>query len=96
MSEGIITTRTVRVTADQRTVEIVANLDAGEIEPGMFVHIPLSGTLDVTVPIASISSLPDGALRLILDCGEDDDFANLVVGLNFEQETLHVLETGES
>lgn len=95
MPEGIITARIVRATADGGVVEVVATLDAGEVKPAMFVHIPLNGTLDVTVPIASVSPLPDGTLRLTLDCGEEDSIAEIVLALNFEGESLRVLDTGE-
>ena len=96
MPEGIITTRTVRATGDNRAVEVIASLDAGEVVAGMFVHIPLNGMLDFTVPVASVSPAPDGCIRLILDCGDEKDGADLVVMFNFEGETLRVLETGQA
>jgi MYXO-CTERM domain-containing protein len=64
MPEGIITTRTVRATPDKRAVEVIASLDAGEVVPGMFVHIPLNGMLDFTVPVVSVSPAPDGGFSI--------------------------------
>jgi hypothetical protein len=95
MREGIITTRTIRATADNRAVEVIASLDAGEVVPGMFVHIPLN-MLDFTIPVASVAPAPDGCIRLVLDCGDEEDGADLVMMFNFEDETLWVLETGEA
>ena len=92
MPEGIITTRDVRPTADGRDLEVVATLDAGEVVPGMFVHIPLNGMLNLTVPVAEVTRECDNQLRLVLDCGGD---ADLIAAFNFESETLWVLATGE-
>ena len=95
MPEAIITTRTVRETPDGRAVEVVAKLDAGEIEPGMFVHVPLNGMLNFSIRIEEVTPDADGSIRLLLDCGDDSESAKLVRAFNFEDETLQVLETGE-
>jgi hypothetical protein len=95
MLEGIITTHDVRRTSDGRALEVVATLDAGEVLPGMFVHIPLNGMLDFTVRIQEVMPEAGGYLRLVLDCGDDPEGARLVMAFNFEDETLQVLETGE-
>jgi hypothetical protein len=91
--EGIITTREVRRTADGRALEVLATLDAGEVVPGMFVHIPLNGMLDLTVPVAAVTHENDTQLRLVLDCGDEAGGAELVAACNFE--ALWVLATGE-
>lgn len=94
MPEGIISTEQVRATQDMRAVEVIATLDAGEIVPGMFLHIPLNSQLAVTVRIAEIAPQEGKRIRLVLDCDNDPDDADMVVALNFEDETLWVLETG--
>jgi hypothetical protein len=95
MPEGIITTRDVRPTTDGRALEVVATLDAGEVVPGMFVHIPLNGMLNLTVPVAEVTHESNGQLRLVLDCGGEAGDAELIAAFNFESETLWVLATGE-
>jgi hypothetical protein len=95
MPEGIITTRSVRQSLNGRAVEVVAKLDAGEVVPGMFIHIPMNGMLNFTVRIEEVTPEADGCLRLVLDCGNDPEDAKLVMAFNFEDETLQVLETGE-
>jgi hypothetical protein len=95
MPEGIITTRDVRPTKDGRGLEVVATLDAGEVVPGMFVHIPLNGMLNLTVPVAAVTHESDNHLRLVLDCGGEAGDAGLIAAFNFDSETLWVLETGE-
>lgn len=96
MLEGLITTQTVRATADNCTVEVIASLDAGEVRPGMYLHIPLNRMLDFTVRVASISPTSDGYIKLLLDCGDESDGADLILMFNFEDETLLVLESGEA
>ena len=95
MPEGIITTRSVRQTPDGRAVEVVAKLDAGEVVPGMFVHVPLNGMLNFTIRVGEITPEADGCIRLLLDCGNDSESAKLVMAFHFEDETLEVLATGE-
>lgn len=95
MPEGIISTCDVRLTPDGRSVEVIATLDAGEVVPGMFVHIPLNGMLDLTVRVSAVASEPENRIRLVLDCGEEAEGAELVKAFNFKDETLWVLETGE-
>jgi hypothetical protein len=95
MPEGIISTHDARLTPDGRSVEVIATTDAGEVIPGMFVHIPLSAMLDLTVRVSAISSEPENRIRLVLDCGEETEGAELVKAFFFERETLWVLETGE-
>ena len=95
MPEAIITTQTVRPTPDGRALEVVATLDAGEVTPGMFVHIPLNGMLDLTVQVSSVTRESGSQIQLVLDCGDETDGADFIAALNFEAETLWVLETGE-
>jgi hypothetical protein len=95
MPEGIITTHDVRPIADGRALEVIATLDAGEVVPGMLVHIPLNGMLDRTVKLLSVTREGNSRLRLVLDCGDEPGGAELVAAFNFETETLWVLETGE-
>ncbi len=95
MPEGIITTHEVRPTSDGRALEVVATLDAGKVVPGMFVHIPLNGMLDLTVRVSAVAPESEGRLRLVLDCGDEAGGAELVEAFNFESETLWVLESGE-
>ena len=95
MPEGIITTHAVRPTPDGLALEVVATLDAGEVVPGMFVHIPLNGMLDLTVRVSAVTRERDSRLRLVLDCGDEPGGAELVGAFNFEAETLWVLDTGE-
>lgn len=95
MSEAIITTHKVRASPEKRAVEVFASLDAGEVIPGMFIHIPLNGMLDFTVRVREVSQLDGNRVRLVLDCGEDGDDAELVMAFNFGNETLLVQETEE-
>jgi hypothetical protein len=95
MPEGIITTHDVRPTSDGLGLEVIATLDAGEIVPGMFVHIPLNGMLDLTVKVSAVTRESENRLRLVLDCGDEPGGAELLAAFNFEAETLWVLETGE-
>jgi hypothetical protein len=92
MREAIISTKRVRATPDGSAAEVIAALDAGEIVPGMFLHIPLNGLLAVTFRISEIVSLGDKQIRLTLDCDNDPE---VVLLLNFEEETLWALESGE-
>ena len=94
MPEAIITTRTVRPTSDGRAVAVIAKLDAGELEPGMYIHIPLNSMLSFTVRITDVMQAKNGGVRLLLDCGDDPKSVPLVVAFNFEDETLEVLSTG--
>jgi hypothetical protein len=95
MPEGIITTHEVQFTTDGRALDVIATLDAGEIVPGMFVHIPLNGMLDLTVKVSAVTHESENRLRLGLDCGDEPSAAELVAAFNFEAETLWVLKTGE-
>jgi hypothetical protein len=95
MPEGIITTHEVRPTEDRCAVEVIATLDAGEVVPGMFVHIPLNGMLDLTVEVSAVTHDKERRVRLVLDCGDEPDGAELIVAFNFEGETLWVSETGD-
>jgi hypothetical protein len=94
MPEGIISTNEVRFTSDGRALEVSATLDAGEVVPGMFVHVPLNGLLDLTVRVSSVAPEQPNRIRLILDCDDDGETAKLVKAFNFENETLWVLDTG--
>jgi hypothetical protein len=84
----------VRPSSDGPALEVVATLDAGEVVPGMFVHIPLNGMLDLTVRVSSVAPEAGNRLRLVLDCGDAPGGAEFVEALNFGSETLWVLETG--
>jgi hypothetical protein len=95
MPEAIISTDWVRTTPDGNAVEVSATLDAGQIIPGMFLHIPLNRSLDFTVRIREIVPQGERQIRLILDCNNDPETADMVLAFNFEEETLWVLESGE-
>jgi hypothetical protein len=95
MCEAIITAQVVSMSPDGKSVELVASLDAGKLEPGMFVHIPINSTLDLTVAIQEIEPLSPPNIHVILDCGNDEDGAALVLAFNFANETLWVDEVGE-
>lgn len=95
MREGIITMCDVRHTADGRALEVAAKLDAGEVVPGMFVHILLNGLLDLTVPVASVAHGNGTRILLILDCGNEAAGAVLVAAFNFRAETLWVSDIRE-
>lgn len=95
MPEGIITTHNVRPTVDGPALEVVAALDAGEVVPGMYVHIPLNGMLDLTVPVVAVAHEGKTQLRIVLDCGDEAGGAELVAAFNFAAETLWVSGTGE-
>jgi hypothetical protein len=94
MPEAIISTEQVRETQDGNA-EVIATIDAGEIIPGMFLHIPLNGQFNLTVRITEIVPQEGTRVRLVLDCGHDFEGASLVMAFHFEEETLWVLETGE-
>jgi hypothetical protein len=95
MPEGIISAHDVQLTPDGRSVEVIATLDAGEVVPGMFVHIPLNGMLDFTVKVSAVASEAENRIRIVLDCGQETEGAEVVKAFNFKDETLWVLETGE-
>jgi len=95
MPEGIITTHAVRPISGGGDLEVIATLDAGEVVPGMFVHIPLNGMLDLTVKVSSVTHESGSRIRLVLDCGGEPGGAGFVAAFDFEAETLWVLETGE-
>lgn len=95
MPEAIISTHDVRLTSDGCAVEVIATLDAGEVVPGMFIHIPLNGMLDFTVQVAGVMHEQENRIRLIVDCGQDPQDAQIIMAFNFADETLWVLETGE-
>ena len=57
MADGTIIAKTVRAMPDGSAVEVMATLDAGEVHPGMFVHIPLNGSLDFTARIIAVSPI---------------------------------------
>ena len=95
MPEAIISTEWVKTTLDGNAVEVIATLDAGEIIPGMFLHIPLNGMLNFTVRIREIVPQGGHRIQLILDCNNDPETAGIVLAFNFEEETLWVLESGE-
>jgi hypothetical protein len=95
MPEGIITTHDLRSTSDGLALEAVATLDAGEVVPGMFVHIRLNSMLDLTVRVSAVAREGVSRIRLVLDCGDEPGRAELLAAFNFESETLWVLETGE-
>jgi hypothetical protein len=96
MREAIITTRAVSMSPDGKSVEFVATLDAGELAPGMFVHIPMNSMLDFTVAIREVLPLSPPNIHVILDCDNDEDGAALVLAFNFDNETLWVDEVGGS
>jgi hypothetical protein len=95
MKEAIITTQTVAMSSDGKSVEFVATLDAGELAPGMFLHIPMSFILDFTVAIKKVAPLSPPNFHVALDCDDDEDGAAFVVAFNFDNETLWVDEVGE-
>jgi hypothetical protein len=95
MRELIITTQTVAMSPDRKSVEFVATLDAGELAPGMFVHIPMNPMLDITVAIKKVVPLSPPNFHVVLDCDDDEDGAALVMAFNFDNETLWVDEVGE-
>ena len=61
----------------------------------MFLHIPLSGTFNVTALIAHVTPTADGEILLLLDCDNDPDAAAMVLDFNFADETLDVKEEDE-
>ena len=95
MREAIITTQTVSLSPDGKSVEFDATLDAGEIASGMFVHIPLNSMLDLTGMIKEVVLISPSKIHVILDCDNDEDTATLVLAFNFDNETLWVDERGE-
>jgi len=95
MREAIITTHAVSKSPGGKSVEFVATLDAGELAPGMFIHIPINWSLDFTVPIKEVVPLSPPDVHVILDCGDDEDDVDLVLAFNFDDETLWVNESGE-
>jgi hypothetical protein len=96
MREAIVTTQAVSMSPDGKSVEFVATLDAGELAPGMFVHVPMNTMLDFTVTIKEVVSLSPPHIHVILDCDNDENEAALVLAFNFDNETLWVDEVGES
>jgi hypothetical protein len=80
---------------DRTSVEFVSTLDAGELAPGMFLHIPMNSMLDFTVAINKVVPLSPPNFHVVLDCDDDEDGAALVMAFNFNNETLGVDEVGE-
>jgi hypothetical protein len=95
MREAIISTLAVRQASEGRSIEVIAMLDAGEVVPGMFLHLPLNSMLDLTLIVAAVTHDIEGRTHICLDCDNESEAA-FVVAFNFENETLWVTESGEA
>jgi hypothetical protein len=80
--------RTTKVFAkdDDRSVIVEGKLESGQIQAGMELKIPLSGTFSMSVPVCDV--LSDGAV-LVLDC-EDHEGVEFVLAMNFSDELLEI------
>ena len=90
MTKAIITTHQVFSTKDGQDIEAIITLDEGEITSGMFLHIPLNGMIDATIPIREVISGEENRVRMILDCDKDAEMAEIFMAFDFENETLLV------
>jgi hypothetical protein len=70
----------------------------GMVEPGMFVNIPLTPDLALTVRVLSTSPVQNDfgleLLGVVLDCGGDADRRQLLECLNIGDETWEVTVFG--
>ncbi len=89
MGQAVITTERVRKGSDRATLEVTARLVDGSIAAGMLVNIVFNSEFSLAVPIQQVEELGKGRVRLVLDC-EEEDGADLVEMLNFEDETIAV------
>jgi hypothetical protein len=94
MPEATVTTQRVYLSPNRKAVEVVGTLDNGDIVPGMYLHVPINGLLDFTVPVKQITPLTPPYVHIILDCGGEEEGANIVLAFNFEDEMLRVTEGG--
>lgn len=95
MREAIISTKSVAITPDKSAIEVVATVDEGSVSAGMYLHVPLNRSTDITVMISAVKPAADGQVRLILDCGDDPEGADMIHALNFADETLLAREAVE-
>lgn len=92
MQEAKIHTTAVALSATGKVVEVKAQIIRGQAKAGMFLRIPLNGSLDVTAPIAGVTKETDREILLILDVGTE--FSQILIALNFVGEELRVTEDG--
>jgi hypothetical protein len=87
MKSATIHSLLVRLSSDEKTVEVVAQVLEGNVEQGMELRIELNRSLSVSIPILRVTTLPDDQVELLLACDEKSE-AQFVLGLNFADETL--------
>ena len=63
--------------------------------PHVRAHSP-QGSLDFTVKIICVLPAPNSRIRILLDCGNDLDSADLITAVNFEGETLRFCRRARS
>lgn len=86
---GLFHSETVRLGDGDKSVVVEGTLVEGDAAAGMVLTIALNRSFGLSFPIAEVTRIGDGRLRLILDC-EDRDGAEFVQALNFEGECLDI------
>jgi len=89
MSDVFIKTTEVEIGSDQKTVEVTAYVESGQITAGMNIKVELNSLLTILLPITQVIELGNNHVKLVVDC-EDNDSAQMVMGLNFTNEALVV------
>lgn len=71
----------------------------GKIEPEMYVHIPLNGSLSVTVRILATAAITNDfgveLLGLVLNCDNNEEARDFIDSLNIGDEVWDVTIEGE-
>jgi hypothetical protein len=91
--EVIVYITTVALTATGEAAEVKARIISGQVKAGMFLRIPLNGSLDVTAHIGAVTAEDNQDVLLLLDGGAE--WAEILIALNFADEELYVTEDGE-
>ena len=67
----------------------------GEIQPGMFIHIPCNSSLDITARIDSVeTALRQNSEEVCLCIKSEPDDPGLLSGFNIRNETIEVSTQG--
>ena len=90
--DAVVETHIVQLTPDQRSIEIIATIVTGNVEPGMILLVPLNERLDLSVRIRNVTPTLTNQVRIIADGDSDPDF---IVALQFQDEILGVVKSGK-